>query len=109
MEPEKQVGVRGKVVNAQSRAIIANVLKFMIKEAETQAPVVPLAHYRQRVLLATGVSEKIYRQVSKEMKLIEKGELKGFTSPGRRRRSKSGCDRVKNEDVEEMLEIVLTE
>jgi hypothetical protein len=84
---EKQVGVRGKVVTAQTREVIANVLKFMKKEAENGAPVIPITNYKQRLKEATGASERIYKQVVKDMKLIEAGKITAFTSPNRKSRS----------------------
>jgi hypothetical protein len=101
MSPEKQVGVRGKIVSSQSREVIANVLKFMKKEAAKGAPIIPITSYKQRLMEATGISDRVYRQVCKDMDRIEAGEIATFTSP--RAKSHPKCDieivEVKTEEI----------
>ncbi|KAJ3664258.1 hypothetical protein Zmor_008441 [Zophobas morio] len=88
MPHDKQVGVRGRIVNSQSREVIANVLRFMKKEATKGAPVIPISNYKQRLIEATGISDRVYRQVVKDMELIEAGKLSTFTAPIRAPRPK---------------------
>ncbi|RZC40766.1 hypothetical protein BDFB_004953 [Asbolus verrucosus] len=53
----------------------------MKKEAAKGTYVIPVTSYKQRVMEATGISEKIYRQICKEMGLIEAGVINSFSSP----------------------------
>ena len=72
---EKKVGVKGKVVHSQAREIIANVMKFMKREADNGSPLVPLSNFKARVLAATGIGETSYRKIQKEAQEIEEGTM----------------------------------
>ncbi|CAH1376488.1 unnamed protein product [Tenebrio molitor] len=76
MASEKTIGVKGKVVSAQSREVIANVIKFMKKEACNRSPIIPITNFKQRVLEATGISKHIYEQVSQDLARRESEEEK---------------------------------
>lgn len=69
-------GKRGQVYEAQTRELIAKVIDFMKNEAVAvssfnNGPLIPITHYKQRVLAATGISESTYKSVLKEFKDIK--------------------------------------
>jgi hypothetical protein len=86
MASKKGVGISGKIIHSQVIEVIANVLTFMKEEAANgPIPRIPLANFKQRLIAATGISEKMYRKISK-------GELSAgssFSSPPKRKSLKS--------------------
>lgn len=106
---KKQIGVQGRIISSQTREVIANVIKFMMKEAEIDLPVVPFKNYRQRILQATGISTNVYSQICKEMKLIENGEITSFTNPTKRKinikKSVNNDERVRSQRDSDLRKI----
>jgi transposase len=76
-----------KIVHSQAREVISNVCKFM--EAEKQGISIPLKQVKQRVVLATGVSERTIRRIQSEGVTVESGQSPHFTTPRKERQRKS--------------------
>jgi hypothetical protein len=70
MATPKKVGVPGKGIHSQTKEVIANVLKFMREEAE-KGITIPLANFKQRLITATGISDKLYRKVVQEKRHVD--------------------------------------
>lgn len=81
MATHKTFGQRGKILHGQAREVIANVLAFMKKEAEDGGTKIPISNYKQRVMAATGISEKMYKNIIKESKAVACGALPTFLTP----------------------------
>jgi hypothetical protein len=64
MATPKKVGVPGKGTHSQTKEVIANVFKFMREEAE-KGITIPLANFKQRLITATGISDKLTVKSSK--------------------------------------------
>ena len=81
MPSANNVGIKGKIYHKQAREIIAKVFKFMKEEAENGDTTIPLKNYKQRVLAATGISDKVYRSIVKEAEKVETTPGGTFSSP----------------------------
>jgi hypothetical protein len=75
----------GKIINSQTREVIAKVMKFM-KEEATNGIQIPVANFKARVLAATGIGENTYRRIQKEAQRVATGEIPKFTSPKKNRK-----------------------
>jgi hypothetical protein len=75
----------GKIINSQTREVIAKVMKFM-KEEATNGIQIPVANFKARVLAATGIGENTYRRIQKEAQRVAIGEIPKFTSPKKNRK-----------------------
>jgi hypothetical protein len=64
MATHKKVGVPRKGTHSQTKEVIANVFKFMREEAE-KGITIPLANFKQRLITATGISDKLTVKSSK--------------------------------------------
>lgn len=80
---------KGHIIHSQAREILANVMQFMKEEATNNACGIPLAHFKERFLAATKVSEKTYRSVVKQMKDVSSGAVTSFSSPHKKRNKPS--------------------
>jgi hypothetical protein len=62
-----------------------------MKEEAANAPTprIPLANFKQRLIAATGISEKIYRKISKESEKVNSQPGSTFSSPPKRKSLKS--------------------
>lgn len=83
---EFQSNLKGKVLNSQTREVIANVIHFMRKEAKNKEPLTDLKKVQERVVLATGVSLSSVKKIVREMQLIEDGECSSFVTPNKKRK-----------------------
>jgi hypothetical protein len=58
------------ILHSQAREIVANVVDFMKKEAEhfrrRNEPLIPLKNFRERIMVATGITKRMYTSISKE-------------------------------------------
>lgn len=79
-----QSSLKGKILNSQTREVIANVIHFMRKEAVTNQPLKDFKKVQERVVLATGVSLSSVQKIAREMKLIEDGECASFVTPNKK-------------------------
>ena len=70
--PPIQSKLKGKVVHSQSREIVANIYKFMLREARTGAPI-KLKSVQERIAEATGLSLSSVRRIKNELEDIESG------------------------------------
>lgn len=73
--------LRGRVINSQSREIIANVIEFMRREGNFNSPSIPFKNVNDRVAAATGVSKNTVVRISGEKKRIDNREISEFSSP----------------------------
>ncbi|RZC40798.1 uncharacterized protein BDFB_007977, partial [Asbolus verrucosus] len=77
-------GKQDKILYSQAREIIANVLIFMKNEAEdfheNNVTSIPIANYKQRVMAAIRISEKMYKTIVKEEKDVNTGASTSFLS-----------------------------
>jgi hypothetical protein len=88
MASKKGVDISGKIIHSQAIEVIANVLKFMKEEAANgPIPRIPLANFKQRLIAATGISDKTYRKISKDSEKSQSGS--SFSSPPKRKSLKS--------------------
>jgi hypothetical protein len=75
MASHQTFGQRGKILHSQAREIIANVIAFMKHESEcvrnNRELTIPIINYKQRVMASTGISEKMYKTITKEHKLYQ--------------------------------------
>lgn len=96
---------RGQVVQAQTREIIARVIKFMHDEAlsfqNNGKPLIPLASFKQRVLAATGISSKTYSSVIREARAIEVGLCDSFMTPRKQPNRRKSYKKQKVDDVQD--------
>lgn len=98
--PPIQSKLKGKVVHSQSREIVANIYKFMLREARTGAPI-KLKSVQERVVEATGLSLSSVRRIKNELEDIESGNSVSFSTPHKdrpRKSRKAALDRF-NEEV----------
>ncbi|RZC36812.1 hypothetical protein BDFB_013084 [Asbolus verrucosus] len=62
-------GKQGKILHSQTREIIENVLTFVKKKVEhyheNNVTSIPIVNYKQRVTVATGISEKMHETIIK--------------------------------------------
>ena len=79
-----QSKLKGKVLHSQTREVVANVYRFMRKEAVQGAPI-KLKKVLERVSEATGVSLSSVRRIKSELQSIESGESVSFTTPHKER------------------------
>jgi len=84
MPPEKSM-LRGKVIQSQSREIVANVFAFMKREAEL-GPQIPFRCVTKRVIAATGVSERTIRRIQREAEIVFSGQAASFVSPRQKKK-----------------------
>ncbi|KAJ1530633.1 hypothetical protein ONE63_005507 [Megalurothrips usitatus] len=77
--------LHGKIIQSQSREIVANVLAFMKREAEFGQQI-PLRCVTKRVIAATGVSERSIRRIQREAELVFAGGAASFSSPRSKKR-----------------------
>lgn len=77
--------LHGKVIQSQSREIVANVFAFMKREAEFGQQI-PLRCVTKRVIAATGVSERSIRRIQREAEIVYSGRATSFTSPRSKRK-----------------------
>lgn len=100
---------QGYVMHAQAREIVAKVIDFMKNEAENfrrfNQPTIPLTHFRERILTATGISNKMYSTICKEAEAIATGASTSFTTPANNKKGK----RKKCEPPEEEKHAILNE
>lgn len=69
-----------KVLSPQTREVIANVYKFMKKEASLDSPI-RLQQVQQRVSMATGVSHSTVKRIVRQLKALEAaGETASFVA-----------------------------
>lgn len=98
--PISTFGKKGQIVHSQAREIIANVINFMKMEANNfqcnREPIIKVTNVKQRVMAATGISEKLYKTIMKESKEVDSGTSTSFSTP----RKKKQCRRKKYELVE---------
>ncbi|RZC36475.1 hypothetical protein BDFB_013787, partial [Asbolus verrucosus] len=52
---------------------------------ENNVTSIPIANYKQRVMAATGISEKMYKTIVKEAKDVHTGASTSFLSPRKQR------------------------
>lgn len=88
MEPT-QSKFTNKVLSAQSREIVANVVKFMKREAEINNVVVPFQQVQLRTAEATGVSKSTVKRIEKQMRAIQGGESSSFETKHNKSKVKS--------------------
>jgi hypothetical protein len=90
MASHQTFGQRGKILHSQGREIIANVIAFMKHESEcvrnNRELTIPIINYKQRVMASTGISEKIYKTITKESKPA--GASTSFSTPRKKRPQK---------------------
>lgn len=98
MSSNKTIGVSGKIIDSQARELISNVLDFMKKEA-TEGLTIPLTNFKQRLLLATKISDKTYRSICKEKNMLDVGAKCSFSSPKRTRRKKNSPKLFNDEQI----------
>lgn len=108
--PKKKIGVRGVGVSSQARELIANVIEFIKREAEevkqTGSTIIPLSKFKERILAATKISEKVYRSVVNEKNSIEAGTSSRFTSPKKQRQKLSPKQTLPVGEEEEIRRII---
>ncbi|XP_052128598.1 syntenin-1 [Frankliniella occidentalis] len=78
--PSTRSTLQGKVIQSQSREIVANVFAFMKREAEFGQQI-PLRCVTKRVIAATGVSERSIRRIQREAEVVYSGQAPSFVSP----------------------------
>jgi hypothetical protein len=78
--PPIQNKLQGKVIHSKTREVVANVYKFMKREADARVPT-NFKRTQTSVAQATRVSERSVRRIVKEMKTIETGAPTSFTNP----------------------------
>lgn len=78
--------VKNKKLSGQTREIIANIINFMEREGEANAPLKDFKKVQERVALSTGLSLRNVQCIKREMKAIEDGEKGMFTTPNKKRR-----------------------
>lgn len=85
MEGESVISKLGgrKVIHSQAREVIANVYRFMKREAEMRAPI-NVNKIQERVCDATGVSVRTLRRIVKEEKQCIQSES-SFSTPNKKR------------------------
>ncbi|KAJ3637400.1 hypothetical protein MTP99_000863 [Tenebrio molitor] len=90
MASHQTFGQRGKILHSQAREIIANVIAFMKHESEcvrnNRELTIPIINYKQRVMASTGISEKMYKTITKESKPA--GASTSFSTPRKKRPQK---------------------
>jgi hypothetical protein len=98
----KTVGIKGKIIRSQAREIIASVLELLKKKQH-----MAVSQFRKkRLLAATKISDKTYRQVTKEIAEIEYGEKFAFSSPPKKRtcfKPKSGLVQGEIETIRSII------
>lgn len=102
----RKIGIKGKVIHSQGREIIANIIKFMKQEAEHDAPIIPLANFKQRVIAATKISVSSYRRILKESADIDSGAVASFSTPHKMRPRKSPKASLHSGEIETIRTIV---
>lgn len=76
--PPAESPMKRKILSPQTREVIANVYKFMKKEASLDSPI-RLQQVQQRVSLATGVSHSTVKRIVRQLKAAEAtGEIASF-------------------------------
>lgn len=86
-----------KVIHSQTREVIANVYRFMKREAEANAPI-NLKKVQERVVQATGVSESSLRRILREEKQCTEAST-SFSTPNKVRQRKNFKSDLDNFDV----------
>ena len=71
---------KGRLLRSQTREVIARVIDFMKREAE-EGITIPIANFRERVMVATGISKNTFVSISKENKVVKSGDKASFTTP----------------------------
>lgn len=69
------------VLHSQTREVISNVFKYMQEEKTSGVLKIPLDRLYERVIAATGVSERSIRRIVIEKSEINAGTRSSFTSP----------------------------
>lgn len=77
------------VLHSQTREVISNVFKYMQEEKTSGVLKIPLDRLYERVIAATGVSERSIRRIVKENSEINAGARSSFTSPNKNKKKPS--------------------
>lgn len=115
--PPAESPLKRKILNPQTREVIANVYKFMKTEASLGNPV-RLQQVQQRVSLATGVSHSTVKRIVRQLKVAEAtGETVSFVASSKNSQQvkniqKTQSNRIKRhqeEILEPTVEVFVTE
>lgn len=81
-------GKKGQTLHSQCREMVAKISNAFKEEAAAGHLTIPLNNVRQRVITATGISEKTYKRIMKESKENEQAGT-SFSTPHKKRPRKS--------------------
>lgn len=101
----KKIGISGKIIHSQAREVIANVLEFMKKEASGEIAI-PVANFKQRLIMATGISEKTYRNICKESIKVQTQPSGFFPSPIKTKEKKSFPDSYREGQLASIRDVI---
>jgi hypothetical protein len=90
----------GKIINSQTREVIAKVMKFM-KEEATNGIQIPVANFKARVLAATGIG-----RIQKEAQRVAIGEIPKFTSPKKNRKRATPKSDLQEGEIQAIRSII---
>jgi hypothetical protein len=94
-------GKQGLMLHSQAREIVANVIDFMKKEAEhfgrRNEPLIPMKNFRERIMVATGISRQIYASVTKESRSVSSSATTSFSTPRKKRQRRRKYELVEGE------------
>jgi hypothetical protein len=94
-------GKQGVILHSQAREIVAYVIHFMKKEAEhfgrRNEPLIPMKNFRERIMVATGISRQIYTSVTKESRNVSSGASTSFSTPRKKRQRRRKYELVEGE------------
>ncbi|KAI4455527.1 hypothetical protein MML48_9g00004443 [Holotrichia oblita] len=88
MSTSTKVGKR-RILRSQARDIIANVLQFMKEEAANKSCTMPITNFKERLIAATKIVERTYRDIAREADDVRLGAASGLSSPSKKRKRPS--------------------
>lgn len=97
--------LKHKVLNSQSREIVANVLTFMTEES--CKVVIPLNKVQERVAKAVGVGLRTVQRIATERLIIECGESSSFSTPNKKRVKSAAKSKLEDFDKSALRRTVI--
>ncbi|KAK9709442.1 hypothetical protein QE152_g26600 [Popillia japonica] len=109
MSTSTKIG-KGRILHSQAREIIANVLQFIKDEAAKRKVqkccTIPITNFKERLIAATKIAERTYRDIIKEADDVRSGAASGFSSPSKKRKRPSPKSSMPERETEVIRTIV---